>query len=243
MKINEVALLANISVRTLHYYDQINLLKPSKINKSGYRVYDENCLKKLKQILLLKEIGLNLNEIKKVLEMEAWDNNKAFSLQKTVLEKKRDRLNELIRLVDEYIKGEKRMSFKEFNTKEMDEIKAKYRDEVEDKWGNSKAMQQFKDRKYSKEELAKVVNKTNKIFYSFSLINQTLPESKEAQALVSQLQLHFNTYYYECDNAFLQQLGDMYVNDERYKKNLDKYGEGTALFISKAINAYCKNKL
>jgi len=239
LKINEVAKIANISIRTLHYYDQINLLKPLRINSSGYRIYDENSLKELKQILLLKEIGFNLDEIKHVINGKNWENKASFEIQKALLEKKRDRLNKLIRLVDDYIKGEKIMSFKEFSKREMNEIKEKYKEEVNEKWGESKAMQQFKDRKYSKEELTKVVNSTNQIFYSFSLINKTLPESKEAQNLVGKLKEHFNTYYYDCDNALLKQLGDMYINDERYKKNLDKYGEGTALFISKAINVYC----
>jgi len=243
MKINEVSKLANISVRTLHYYDQINLLKPIRVNSSGYRIYDEECLKELKQILLLKEMDFNLDEIKKIINGKNWDNTASFAMQKALIEKKRNRLNELIKLIDDYIKGEKKMSFKEFNTEEIDEFKEKYKKEVDEKWGKDKAMQQFRNKKYSKEELAKVVNNTNQIFYSFSLINKGLPESKEAQVLVNELKAHFNTYYYECDNTFLQQLGDMYVNDERYKKNLDKYGEGTALFVSKAINAYCRNKL
>lgn len=234
--------MANISIRTLRYYDSINLLKPNRINSSGYRLYDESSLRKLKQILLFKEMDFNLDEIKKIINEENWENKASFAIQKDLLEKKRDRLNDLIKLIDDYIKGEKRMSFKEFNTAEIDEIKEKYKKEVDGKWGNNKAMEQFRNKNYSKDELAKVVNKTNQIFYSFSLINKTLPESKQAQALVSQLKEHFNNYFYDCDNSFLQQLGDMYVDDERYKKNLDRYGDGTALFISKAINAYCRKE-
>lgn len=243
MKINEVAKLVNISVRTLHYYDDINLLKPSKINSSGYRIYDDENLKKLQQILFLRELDFSLKDIKSILNNENFDFQKAFINHKKLLMMKRNRLDNLINLLDKYIEGEDTMSFKEFDTSEIEKAKKDFEEEVKQRWGNSLAYKQSKKRtdSYSKGQW-EVISKENKeIFQSFANLRSEKVSCDEVQNLVQKWKDFINKYYYDCSNEMLRSLATLYISDERFKKNIDKYGENTAQFISDAI-IYFVNK-
>ena len=115
MKISEVAKLSGITVRTLHYYDEIGLLKPNKITEAGYRVYSNEDLETLQQILFFRELDFQLNEIKEIMMNPNYDKNKALNKHKELLIEKRERLDGLINLIDKTIKGDNNMSFKEFD--------------------------------------------------------------------------------------------------------------------------------
>ena len=116
--ISQVAELAGISTRTLQYYDGIGLLKPSEITPSGYRLYDDNALQELQQILFFKELGFQLKEIKEILQRPDFDRITAFKKQKELLLLKRNRTDRLIQLLERLEKGEQCMSFKEFDLTE-----------------------------------------------------------------------------------------------------------------------------
>ncbi len=113
--ISQVAELTGISTRTLQYYDEIGLLKPSELTESGYRLYDDDALQKLQQILFFKELGFKLKEIKEILQKPDFDRMKAFKKQKELLLLKRNRTDRLIQLLSRLEKGEQCMSFKEFD--------------------------------------------------------------------------------------------------------------------------------
>ena len=113
--ISQVAELTGISTRTLQYYDEIGLLKPSELTESGYRLYDDEALQKLQQILFFKELGFKLKEIKEILQKPAFDKIKAFKRQKELLLLKRNRTDRLIQLLSRLENGEQCMSFKEFD--------------------------------------------------------------------------------------------------------------------------------
>ena len=113
--ISQVAELTGISTRTLQYYDEIGLLKPSELTESGYRLYDDEALQKLQQILFFKELGFKLKEIKEILQKPDFDRIKAFKRQKELLLLKRNRTDRLIQLLSRLEKGEQCMSFKEFD--------------------------------------------------------------------------------------------------------------------------------
>lgn len=113
--ISQVAELTGISTRTLQYYDEIGLLKPSELTESGYRLYDDDALQKLQQILFFKELGFKLKEIKEILQKPDFDKMKAFKKQKELLLLKRNRTDRLIQLLSRLEKGEQCMSFKEFD--------------------------------------------------------------------------------------------------------------------------------
>lgn len=113
--ISQVAKLTGISVRTLQYYDEIGLLKPSKLTSAGYRMYDDDALQTLQQVLFFRELGFSLKEIKQILQQSDFDRIHAFKRQKELFLLKRNRLDRLIQLLERLEKGESCMSFKEFD--------------------------------------------------------------------------------------------------------------------------------
>ncbi len=241
MKIREVAKLTGITVRTLHYYDEIGLLKPSGITKSGYRLYDKEALLKLQQILFFKELKFSLAEIKNIITNPQFDKKKALENQKKLLIKKRKRIDDLINLVDNRIKGEESMSFKEFDMTEIENAKKKYAKEVKERFGNSDAYKESEKKcnGYSKNQWKEIDKECKDIFKAFASNMDKRVDSEEVQDLVKRWQKLITLRFYNCTNEILKGLGIMYVKDERFKENIDKNGEGTAEFISKAIEVYC----
>ena len=132
--VKQVSELTGISVRTLHYYDEIGLFKPSKVTEAGYRMYDDNALQVLQQILFFRELDFPLKDIRAIMLNPAYDKNNAFVTQRKLIQAKRDRLNDLLYLLDKLIKGEECVSFKEFDIREytnvLEEFIAGHTDEI-----------------------------------------------------------------------------------------------------------------
>ncbi|MCH5280995.1 MAG: MerR family transcriptional regulator [Lachnospiraceae bacterium] len=145
--ISQVAKITGISTRTLQYYDEIDLLKPSKTTDSGYRLYDDEALEKLQQILFFKELGFQLKEIKEILEKPDFDKIKAFKKQKELLYLRRNRTDRLISLLDRLEKGETCMSFKEFDLSEyieaLEDFKSNQTEEIIKHWGSIENFDMF----------------------------------------------------------------------------------------------------
>ena len=120
--VKEVSDLTGISVRTLHYYDEIGLLKPTKCSEAGYRLYDDKALELLQQILFFREFDMPLKEIKSIMENPKLDKNQILRSQKKMLELKKERLQRLISSIDDILKGENRMDFAVFNQSEIEEM-------------------------------------------------------------------------------------------------------------------------
>lgn len=243
MKINEVAKLTGITTRTLHYYDEIGLLKPSQITDAGYRLYDENNLSELQQILFFRELNFPLNEIKEIMTNSEYDKTEALKKHKELLLKKRERIDRLVTLVENTIKGDGEMSFKEFDMTEIESAKKKYAKEVKERFGNTEAYAESEEKakKYGKEQWKEIDAESKKLLKAFADNMDKTPDSEEVQKLVKEWQDFITKSFYRCTNEILQGLGIMYVEDERFKKNIDSNGEGTAEFISKAIEIYCLN--
>lgn len=142
--ISQVAELTGVSTRTLQYYDEIGLLKPSELTQSGYRLYNDEALQKLQQILFFKELGFKLKEISEILQKPDFDKIATFKKQKELLLLKRNRTDRLIQLLDRLEKGEQCMSFKEFDLsdyiKALEDFKANNTNEVLKHFGS---MQNF----------------------------------------------------------------------------------------------------
>ncbi|MBE5960849.1 MAG: MerR family transcriptional regulator [Lachnospiraceae bacterium] len=241
MKISEVAALTNVSVRTLHYYDQIGLLSPEDVTEAGYRVYSEASLERLQQILFFRELDFPLNEIKEILSSPGYDKEEALLRQRDLLVKKRERIDKLVQLLDNSIKGEKNMSFKEFDKTEIEQARKEYAEEARERWGSTDAYQQYekKTKGYSKEKWESVMEETNQILKRFAAIRNQDPGSEEAQKLVGEWKDYITATHYDCTKEILASLGLMYTADERFKKNIDQNGEGTAAFMGNAIEIYC----
>lgn len=241
--ISEMAKLSGVSVRTLHYYDEIGLLAPSEVvSETGYRYYDDNSLEKLQQILFYRELDFPLKEIVQIMNASDYNKEEALFKQRELLKLKRKRLDKLIGLLNANLKGDITMSFNEFDTTEIDEAKAKYAEEVKKRWGNTDAytQSQKKTSKYSKEDWKRLNDEMDNLLKQFSECLNENPSSEKARELVKCWQQYISETYYDCTKEILAGLGQMYVADERFTKNMDKYGEGTAKFISDAIAVYCK---
>lgn len=120
--VKEISKITGISIRTLRYYDEIGLLKPARVTEAGYRLYDDQELEKLQEILFYKELEIPLSDIKKIMENPEYDKQKALAVQKSLLERKRNRLNGIIELIDDVMKGVNTMSFGAFTEADVKKI-------------------------------------------------------------------------------------------------------------------------
>jgi len=162
--VKQVSDLTGISVRALHYYDEIGLLKPSEITETGYRLYDDEALKTLQQILFFKELDIPLKDVKEIMMSPYFDKMQALKNQKKLLILKRKRLNGLIELINKTLKGESTMNFKEFDMNEyfnvLEEFKTEHEDKVSEIYGSVDKYNDHIEKFKSKEdEIAKMAIK------------------------------------------------------------------------------------
>lgn len=237
----QVSALTGLSVRTLHYYDQIGLLHPAQVTDAGYRLYDAQNLMTLQQILFYREMGFPLKEIRSIILNPAFDKTKALLGHRKVLYMKRERLDQLISHVDSLLEGDETMNFKAFDETEIQEIQKQYEQEVQKKWGDTKEFQQSrqKSKHYTKEDWQKITEEQNQIFAEFAAQMEQDPKSIEVQKTVARWQNYISAHYYECTNSILASLGQMYIQDERFKANIDNVKNGLAQFMHDAIQHYC----
>lgn len=244
MHIKEFAKLTGVSVRTLHYYDEIGLLKPCAVDEqNGYRFYDENSLLRMQEILFYRELDFPLKEIIAILSSPEYDKQTALKEQKRLLTLKKERLERLIAALDSAMKGEK-ITMTAFDNSEFEAQRELYAKEAKEKWGDTAAYRESaeKTKGYTKEKQNEVNEGMDSILAEFLQCKKSgsAPDSKEAQELVKKWQDFLTENYYNCTKEILAGLGEMYVADERFKANIDRHGDGTAEFIQEAIRAYCK---
>ena len=237
LQVREFAKFTGVSVRTLHYYDEIGLLKPSSVDPyTGYRYYDEESLLRMQEILFYRELDFSLKSIQGIVSSPSYDKTKALKEQKQLLQLKKERLERLICAIEGAMKGENVMNAFDNSAFEA------YRAEAQERWGKTKAYQEYteKSKHYSKEKQNSLVHDMDAILAEFAVcMNRgAVPAAPEAQSLVKKLQNHISEHYYHCTDEILAGLGQMYVADERFKNNIDRHGNGTAAFISEAIKAY-----
>lgn len=237
MQIKEFAEFSGVSVRTLHYYDEIGLLKPAFVDKvTGYRFYDESSVLRMQDILFYRELDFSLKSIGKILSSPDYDAKKSLEEQRKLLLLKKERLERIISSIDEAMKGKNIMNA--FDNSEFEKFKA----EAKEKWGKTEAFEEFetKDKKRGEAENNFLGGEMMDIFRKLGEIKSLSPGSEEAQSLVKTLQDFITNHYYTCTDEILSGLGKMYVGDERFKENIDKAGgAGTAEFAAKAIEIYC----
>ena len=238
--VKDVSKLTGVSVRTLHYYDAIGLLTPTKVTDAGYRMYEDKALSRLQSILLFRELQFPLKEIKEFLDSPDFNQEETIAQQIKLLELQYKHIGELISFAREIqTKGVKTMNFEVFDTNEIEQYKA----EVKSKWGNSKAYQEYEQRvvSHSEHNDSKFVNEIMSLFTDLGAMKQLPPTDKAVQEKIAALQAYINENFYTCSNDILIELGEMYVCDDRFKKNIDRFGgEGTAKFVREAIFVYCE---
>ncbi|MDE7249118.1 MAG: MerR family transcriptional regulator [Lachnospiraceae bacterium] len=240
--VKEVSRLTGVSVRTLHHYDAIGVCKPSKVTEAGYRLYDDTALERLQAVLLFRELQFPLKEIREMLDSPIFDPKEALDQQIRLLELQKKHIEQLISFACEIKdKGVKEMNFDAFDKTEVDQYAA----EVKERWGNTKAYKQWEERagKKTSDELRESNAGLMALFAEIGERKELPPEDESVQQKIEELQKFITDNYYTCTDEILSGLGQMYVNDERMKCNIDKAGgEGTAEFTSRAISIYLSKK-
>ena len=242
MTVHEVSKLTGVSVRALHHYDQLGLLKPAAVTEAGYRLYDEDSLVRLQSILLFRELQFPLKDIGAILDSPAFDRNKALDQQIHLLELQRGHIDNLIDLAKGIrFVGVKHMTtdFRPFDTKKIDE----YAREAKASWGNTPEWKEYeqKSKGRTKEQTAAISEGMMDIFRSFGAIREGDPASAEAQALVNKLQGFITENFYTCSDKILLSLSKMYGGGGSMTESIDKVGgPGTGEFAERAIAAHCQ---
>ena len=239
MKVKEVADLVGISVRTLHHYDEIGVLIPEETTEAGYRVYSDENLETLQQILFFKELGFPLKKIKEIIDSPSFDRQEALEMQHNMLLEKKRRLDKMIRTIEKTIqhsKGEMQMSNQE-KFEGFDFSHNPYEQEAREKWGD-KAVDEANEK--AKNMTAFDQEKFNEIYHNLAAIRNLSPDSKEAQEGINEWYQLLNQMGNYSLEAF-KGLGQMYVDDERFTKNIDQFGDGLAKFMCDAMAFYADN--
>lgn len=237
--VKQVSQVSGVSVRTLHHYDAIGLLKPTRVTEAGYRLYDDTALERLQNILLFRELQFPLKEIGRILDTPGFDRQAALNDQIHLLELQREHIDRLLTDAREMQKnGGKIMSFSVFDKKQQEAFAA----EAKQRWGSTDAYResQTKTAGKSEEQLRQDGSDLMAFFARLGGLKSGDPNGDGAQSVVAELQRFITEHYYNCTKQILSGLGQMYVADERFKANIDNAGgEGTAEFAAKAIEFYC----
>lgn len=240
MIINEVSKLTGVSIRTLQYYDSIGLLKPSYYTEAGYRLYDGTALEKLQQILLFREMEFSLKEIKEILDAPGFDKEKALEQQIELLLLKKEHIENLIEFARNVKKaGVTKMDFTAFDKTKMDD----YSKRAKGQWGNTFEYREYEEKFKDMTDVQKkkVANNFMLIFAGFGKMKEQDAMDEEVQLQVKKLQDFITKHYYKCSKEILAGLGKMYAAGGEFTENIDSYsGEGTAEFIARAIEIYCR---
>ena len=238
--VKEVSRLTGVSVRTLHHYDAIGLLKPAKVTEAGYRLYDDAALGRLQTILLFRELEFPLKEIKEMLAAESFDPMAALTDQIRLLELRREKLDRLIEHAKTIQKtGVMNMDFNAYDNKKLDA----YAQEAKKRWGHTEAWKesQEKSKGKSQAEQAAEADGLMDTFRRLGQLREGSPAAPEAQALIAELQRYISGHYYNCTNQILFGLGQMYAAGDEMNENIDRAGgAGTGDFARRAIEIYCK---
>ncbi|MFK7694255.1 MerR family transcriptional regulator [Paenibacillus sp. HJGM_3] len=249
--VQKLGLLAGVSTRTLRYYDEIDLLKPARINSSGYRIYGRAEVDRLQQILFYRELGVSLEEIKEIVTSPTFDADRALREHRDKLIEKRLQLDLLIANVDMTLaerEGKKTMSdkqkFEGFKQKLIDDNEKKYGQEIRAKYGDEKVdranrkVKNMTEKEYSElEQLATDIHTT--LAEAFETGDPAGELAQKAADLHRQwLTFYWDQYSKEAHAGVAQ----MYVDDERFKAYYDKDQPGVAEFLRDAVHIYTGQK-
>jgi DNA-binding transcriptional MerR regulator len=277
--VKEISKLTGISVRALHYYDEIGLLKPTAKSEAGYRLYDEKALETLQQILFFREFDMPLKEIRDVMDSPVWDRNRILQTQKKMLTAKKERIERLIASIDDILKGENKMDFEVFNRSELEELCQSTIDHMPDfmrecitrEFGGIEQWRSHYIERASQEDMQKGYQKLidwygDKESALHAMIHPPAPETaaaceKQADALmkelaarksepvdsppVRELVAEYGALLQQLSSVkkvegYLLVLADDYRNERVKAENDRRYGEGSAEFFARAIEAFCR---
>ena len=245
--VQKLGKMAGVSTRTLRYYDEIGILKPARINSSGYRIYGQLEVDRLQQILFYRELGVSLESIKDIVTAPSFEGTKALKEHHEKLLEKREQIDKLIANVEKTIaatEGRSKMSNKEkfegFKQKMLDDNEKKYGKEVREKYGDdkvNKANQKIKG--MTEEQYAEVEKLGNDVISALKEAFATGDPSSYLAQKAADLHRQWLCYYWDAYSKEAHAgLAQMYVDDERFTAYYDKEQPGTAEFLRDAVFIY-----
>ncbi|WP_312652672.1 MerR family transcriptional regulator [Proteiniclasticum sp.] len=247
--IKEISKMAGVSSRTLRYYDEIGLLSPLRVSSTGYRIYGQEEVNRLQQILFYREFELPLEKISEIMSRQNYDREKALVEHKEKLIAKRKQIDLMLTNLDESIremKGETKMKdkdkFQGLKEKNLKVNEEKYGKEIREKYGE--VVVEESNRKYqnqSQETYEKAERLGAEIIEKLYVAMETGDPSSEAAQEVAKLHKEWISIYWPVyDKEAHRGLAEMYVADERFKVYYDKDKEGAAEFLRDSINVFTK---
>ena len=238
--VKAVAKVAGVSVRTLHHYDEIGLLKPASHSAAGYRLYDDKDLERLQQVLFFKELGFDLKEIKRILSDPYFDRERALTEHRTLLLERQERTRRLIQSVDRTLKAIQRG--KPMDAKMFDGFdSAPYEDEARQRWGNTPAWEESQRRVkgLTAADKAAMEEEARAIIEGLLARMGGDPADAEVQRLIARHHRMINDRFFTCPVDVYRQIGEGYVDDPRFTAYYDRFKQGLAAFKRDAIRVYC----
>ncbi len=242
--ISQVADLAGVTVRTLHYYDEIGLLSPGGRSAAGYRIYEEPDLERLQRILFYRELGFALVEIAAIVDNPHTDAVGHLRHQRGLLTGKIERLRKMVAAIDHEMEA-REMDIK-LTPEERLEVFGNFNpvdhaEEAERRWGGTEAYQESQRRvsNYTKEDWLKIKAEHDQVAANLAALFESgaAPDSEEAMAAAEAHRRHISRWYYDCSHETHRDLGEMYVSDERFRTNYDVLALGLSEFIRDTTRA------
>ena len=243
--VKQLSTLAGVTPRTLHHYDQIDLLKPESVGENGYRYYGEKSILRLQQILFYRELDMPLDEIKKIMERRDFDVLAALEDHKLELQKRIKRLEQLIETVDNtllHLKGANIMSPKGLFEGFSEEEQEQYAQEAEQMYDPETVRASNRRWKgYSAEKKQAVMEEGRQIYLDMITAMPQGADSPVVQAILERWRKHMD-YFWTPELDQLSALAAGYVDDPRFKANFDKMHPQLAEFMREAIKIYVENE-
>jgi MerR family transcriptional regulator, thiopeptide resistance regulator len=244
LTVSQVARLAGVSVRTLHHYDEIGLLKPSSRSGAGYRLYGQADLELLQQVLFFRELDFPLEEITRMVQDPGFDLRAALQMQRQLLHERAVRTRALIEAVDaalQSLEKGKAMTKEERFEVFGDYDPAKYEDEVRERWGDTEAYRESAKRtaRYSKKDWEVIKAESGRIYTQLSSHLEGGRKATEAAVMdvAEQHRIHISKWFYPCSHQLHRGLGEMYVSDSRFTEFFERIRPGLAQFTRDAFRA------
>ena len=234
--VGEVARMSGITVRTLHHYDHLGLVRPSTRSDAGYRLYSRDDLERLQEVLLLREVEVPLDRIAEVFA-GGTDRTEVLAGQRTALRRRRDRLSDLIATIDRSLRGDTMSDTELFGGFDP----AEYEEEVEERWGDTEAYRESSRRtsSYTKEDWARQQAEIEEIESAFAAaLRAGVPaDGQEAVSLAERARLHIDRWFYPCSTEMHAMVAEGYVTDPRFRAHYDDREPGLAQFVRDAVMA------
>jgi DNA-binding transcriptional MerR regulator len=239
--VGEVSELAGVTVRTLHHYDEIGLLSPRERTEAGYRLYSYEDLERRQEVLVWRQLGFTLQEIKAPLDEPEYDRGDALERQREFVQHDLERIGTTARALDEAIQAH-RGGIRQKVEKMFEGFDhSQYEDEVHPRWGHTDAYRQSKERtaRYGEAEWAEIRAEADQSLRDFAeLMRDGEPTSGErARAAAERHRQHINRWFYECSPQMHRGLANLFVTDVRFERNYEQVADGLARFVHDAIVA------